>query len=191
MPVHCPRKSFEAPRGVALLVLFVCTGNICRSPLAERLAVAHARRLEISGFSASSAGVRAVVGHPIHPHAAHVLRQLGGNASDFAARQLTAKIAADADLVLTMTKAHRDAVLEVAPRQLRRTFTLSSAARLVSDFKARTFDDLAALRPRLPTDEMLDIPDPVGQGQEFHTLIGSEINALLPPVLQLWRNTAS
>ncbi|MGE2689150.1 low molecular weight phosphatase family protein [Mycolicibacterium pulveris] len=170
-------------------VLFICTGNICRSPLAERLAVAYATRLNISDFYASSAGVRAAIGRPMQPHAAVVLEQLGGEASNFAARQLTSRIASKADLVLTMTRAHRDAVLELAPRQLHRTFSLSDAARLVTELNARNVDDLAALRAQLPGGELLDIPDPIGQNSEFHASVGSQIAALLPPILELCRNS--
>jgi protein-tyrosine phosphatase len=72
-----------------------------------------------------------VVGYPVQPNAALVLEKLGGDASGFAARQLTSRIASDADLVLTMTRAHRDAVLELAPHRLHRTFTLREAARLI------------------------------------------------------------
>lgn len=168
-------------------VVFVCTGNICRSPTAERLATAYGARLELPGFRASSAGTHAVVAHPVHPDAAFVLERLGGDASDFAARQLTAKIASDADLVLTMTRAHRDAVLELAPSRLRRTFTLREAARLVSECGARDVDDLAGLRPKLASDETQDIPDPIGRGVEYYTTIGSQIAELLPPILELCR----
>jgi protein-tyrosine phosphatase len=128
-----------------------------------------------------------VVGHPMHPDAALVLEQLGGDASNFAARQLTSRIASDADLVLTMTRAHRDAVLELAPHRLHRTFTLSEAARLVSECNARNVADLAALRPQLAANETADIPDPIGQGAEYFSTIGSQIADLLPPILELCR----
>jgi low molecular weight protein-tyrosine phosphatase len=129
-----------------------------------------------------------VIAHPIHDEAARVLETLGGDVSDFAARQLTSKIASDADLVLTMTRAHRDAVLELAPRQLHRTFTLSEAARLVSEHNARNVADLVALRPRLAADELMDIPDPIGQSREIFAMIGSQIAEILPPVLELCRH---
>ena len=51
----------------------VCTGNICRSPTAERLAAAYAVQNGNPDITASSAGTRAVIGHPIHPDAAVVL----------------------------------------------------------------------------------------------------------------------
>jgi protein-tyrosine phosphatase len=174
-------------RGLALHILFVCTGNICRSPTAERLAVAYSARSEVPDFSASSAGTRAVVAHPIHHDAALVLERLGGEVSGFTARQLTPRIASDADLVLTMTRAHRNAVLEMAPHRLQRTFTLIEAARLASEFNARTVADLAALRSHLAADEPLDVPDPIGQGAEVFTRVGSEIADLLPPILELCR----
>jgi protein-tyrosine phosphatase len=175
-------------RGDALHVLFVCTGNICRSPTAERLAVAYRAQAQVPDFLAASAGTRAVIGHPIHADAALVLESLGGDSSDFAARQLNSKIASAADLVLTMTRAHRDAVLEQAPRQLRRTFTLTEAARLVSEYGARSVEDLAALRPHMAAAEFADILDPIGQSADVFVSIGSQIAELLPPILELCRS---
>ena len=123
----------------------------------------------------------------MHPDAALVLEKLGGEASNFAARRLTSRIAADADLVLTMTSAHRDAVLELAPQRLPRTFTLSEAARLVSEYNARNVADLAALRSQLAADETSDIADPIGQSAGYFSMIGSQIADLLPPILELCR----
>ncbi len=133
-----------------------------------------------------------MIGHPIHDDAALVLEKLGGDVSNFAARQLTSRIASDADLVLTMTRAHRDAVLELAPRHLNRTFTLSEASRLASECNARTVADLAALRPHLaPAHVLSDIPDPIGHSAEIFALVGSQIADLLPPVLELCRRSSA
>nr|WP_308197417.1 low molecular weight phosphatase family protein [Candidatus Mycolicibacterium alkanivorans] len=165
--------------------MFVCTGNICRSPTAERLATAYATQLQMTNFTASSAGTRAMINRPIHPAAAPVLEKLGGDASNFAARQLTPRIASDADLVLTMTQAHRDTVLELAPRQLHRTFTLPEAARLAAEFGPDKLSDLPRLRAYLRAGEAPDITDPIGQGPEIFSEVGSQIAELLPPVLEL------
>jgi len=170
-------------------ILFVCTGNICRSPTAERLAAAYAAEHGMPEMWASSAGTRAVIGHPVHPDAAIVLEELGGDASDFAARQLKPKIAADADLIIAMTSAHRDTVLETAPRQLQRTFTLTEVARLASLDGADTLAELAALRPHLTANDIADIPDPIGQSPEVFAAVGAQIASLLPPIVELCRRT--
>jgi protein-tyrosine phosphatase len=104
---------------------------------------------------------------------------------------LNAKIALDADLVLTMTKAHRDAVLELAPRQLHKTFTLVEAARLASDFDAQHVRELAALRGQVPARELHDIPDPIGRDAEFFAEVGAHITDALRPVLQLCQRAAT
>jgi protein-tyrosine phosphatase len=130
-----------------------------------------------------------VIGHPIHPDAAVVLDELGGDASNFAARQLKTKIATAADLIITMTSAHRDIVLEAAPRRLWRTFTLAEAARLASMEGAESLADLAALRPHLTANDIADIPDPIGQSPEVFAAIGAQIADLLPPILEVCRRT--
>lgn len=128
-----------------------------------------------------------MIAHPIHHDAALVLEKLGGDASGFAARQLTSKIASEADLVLTMTMAQRNTVLGLAPQKLHSTFTLSEAARLASEYDARDVADLVDLRPQLKTHDLTDIPDPIGQDPEIFTTVGSQIADLLPPILELCR----
>jgi protein-tyrosine phosphatase len=170
-------------------VLFVCTGNICRSPTGERLAAAYAAQHGIPDFTASSAGTRAVIGHAIHRDAAVVLEKLGGDASGFAARQLKPKIASAADLIITMTRAHRDIVLEAAPRQLQATFTLTEAALLASMNGVDTLADLAGRRPHLGQKDTSDVPDPIGQSPDVFASVGSQIAELLPPILELCRRS--
>jgi protein-tyrosine phosphatase len=155
--------------------------------MAERLAIAYADRVHFPELTASSAGTRAMTGHPIQPYAARVLEELGGDASNFAARQLKSTIAAYADLILTMTTANRDDALNLAPRQLHKTFTLREAARLASECGAQNLADLAELRPRLPAQGASDIPDPIGQDEAFFAMVGAQIADLLPPVLELCR----
>lgn len=84
-----------------------------------------------------------------------------------------------------MTRAHRDAVLEIAPQRLNRTFTLVEAARLVTEQNARAVADLANLRPHLDANDAVDIADPIGQSPEVFAAIGAQIAAALPPVLKL------
>lgn len=116
----------------------------------------------------------------MHSEALLVLQKLGGDGTGFAARQLTRRIASDASLILTMTKAHREAVLEMAPLQLHRTFTLTEASQIAPE--ARDLTELADLRPR---GEAKDIADPIGQSREVFETIGAQIAQLLPPILEL------
>jgi protein-tyrosine phosphatase len=141
----------------------------------------------IADYSAASAGIHAVIGHPVHPLAADVLTRRGGDPTNFAARQLTPPIASDADLVLTMTAVQREAVLELAPRQFRKTFTLGEAALLASLYNPHTVADLAPLRPYLPDHQPVEVADPIGLDPDFFEAVGAQIAALLPPVLTLCR----
>lgn len=126
----------------------------------------------------------------MHDQAALVLEGLGGDARGFAARQLTPKIASAADLILTMTRAHRDKVLEMAPRLLRRTFTLMEAAELAAHADARHIKDLAALRPQLAIQDAPDIADPIGQDAAVFAAVGFQIAELLPPILKLCKRSS-
>ncbi|WP_217637077.1 hypothetical protein [Geodermatophilus telluris] len=180
-------------------MLLVCTGNICRSALAERLGRAYLD--EALGAHADevvlvSAGVRAVVGSAMHPHSALVLRGLGGDPEGFRARQIRAATTIDADLVLTMTREHRREVLALAPRTLSRTFTLREAADLVRSVaadppgavladRARTLvRELHDARPRRQSSPDDDIRDPIGLPLDVHQEIGEVIAAALIPLLE-------
>jgi protein-tyrosine phosphatase len=188
-PTRIADSELGLREGISLHVLFVCTGNICRSPTAERLAAAFGAQLALPDFTTSSAGIQAVVGHPIHRDAALVLEGLGGDSSNFAARQLTPKIASGADLVLTMTRSHRDSVLERVPRLLHRSFTLSEAARLVTEGGAATVSDLPGLRAQITANDAMDVPDPIGQDPDVFEAVGSQIANLLEPIVDLCRRS--
>lgn len=168
---------------IAVQVLFVCTGNICRSPTAERLTLAYAKESGLD-VTASSAGTHGLTGHPMDPVAATVLHRLGGESDGFVARRVTARIAGNADLVLTMTARHRDEVLTIVPRKLRTTFTLLEAASLIEASGATTIEEMATARARHVVD-VLDIEDPYRQDHDRYTEIGQQIADALPRVLRV------
>jgi protein-tyrosine-phosphatase len=179
--------------GDPFTVLVVCTGNICRSPLAERLG--RARLSEFLGSADDavrihSAGTRAVVGSAMDPASAQVLRDLGGDPDGFVARQLTEQLVASADLTLTMTRDHRREVLGLGPRALSRTFTLREAAdllELVPEDVAQPRElvrRMAAARSLRAGGREDDVPDPIGRSAEVHALSGQMVAEALTPVLR-------
>jgi protein-tyrosine-phosphatase len=103
---------------VPFRVLHVCTGNICRSPMAELLM----RRMLDRGwpeqaerFVVESAGTWGHAGSPMEPHALTVLADHGVDGEAFRARELAAEHVAGADLVLAATREHRAAAVVLYP----------------------------------------------------------------------------
>jgi protein-tyrosine phosphatase len=109
-------------------ILTVCTGNICRSPLAE-----HLLRSELSGLAVtlSSAGTDALVGHAMDERAARYSAEYGGGSDAHAARQLTVEQLRESDLILALSREHRRAIVELLPRASHTTFTLREFKRLL------------------------------------------------------------
>jgi protein-tyrosine phosphatase len=115
-------------------VLHVCTGNICRSPMAQQIMRAEldrrlgARAREVVVSSAGTYG--GYEGGPMHPPAAAVLAAWDYPTDGFHATWLREPQVSAADLVLVATADHRRQVLQLEPRALRRTFTWKELARL-------------------------------------------------------------
>jgi protein-tyrosine phosphatase len=125
----------------AFRVLAVCAGNICRSPAVERIL-----RAELGGDSSVeivSAGTQALVGHPIAGPMAELLEAQGVDPAGFVARQLTAPMLAEADLVLALSRDLRSAAVTLHPRALRRTFTLRELAALAAGVEPEAIEATA------------------------------------------------
>ncbi len=109
---------------LACLVLFVCTGNTCRSPLAEALCKKRLAdqlgcsiaELPARGFHVISAGVSASLGGPAAVEAEHVAGVYGADLSAHRSRPLTAELAARADYLIGMTQGHLLAMTEMFPQ---------------------------------------------------------------------------
>lgn len=117
-------------------ILTICTGNVCRSPMAERLLQQKLDEIRPGVFDVRSAGIQALVNSPMDTRAEGLLRVLGGSSDGFAARQLQEAQLADVDLVLAMSIEHRDRILNLMPRLLKRTFTVRELARMLDALEA-------------------------------------------------------
>jgi low molecular weight protein-tyrosine phosphatase len=189
-------------------VLHVCMGNICRSPMAERLlivAVAEAAGVAtkdadglVHSHSAGTGGWHA--GEEMHPSAARQVQARGGDATGFAARRLRSDHLDAADLVLVATADQQLYVTALRPDAAPRTFVLGELGRLLR------MVDLAALPPDGATPEATydrgvalvaaldaarggaaplpgdDLDDPWGRGEKTFARVAEEIDDLLRPL---------
>ena len=170
-------------------LLFVCTGNICRSPTAELLAAA---ALPAERFRVHSAGTYGLHGYAIEPGAARELTARGIDSASFRARRLTEELVRDADLILTATREHRGAVVTLDPHALPRTFTMREFARLLDHVQPagdpRALVALVAAArgryaPARPEDD--DVADPYGRGSVAYAAALMDITEALRRPLEV------
>ena len=188
-------------------ILHVCVGNICRSPMAERLlTLALHTRLGPSVedlYLSHGAGTGSWhVGEPMNPPAARLLAQRGGDASGFAARKLTADMITASDLILCATAWQVTAVLSLVPAAAPRTFVLGEFGRLLAKADLAglpAFEDdphtrgvalveaVDALRiygggKRLRSDDNDDLDDPYGMPDTFFARTADTIERTVVPL---------
>ncbi len=166
-------------------ILVVCSGNICRSPLAEQLLRARLATASES-FRLLSAGTVADEGATMTEEAAALSARYGGDPHGHRSRPLSATQIQSADLVLAATRAHRAAVVSLVPRASRITFTLKEFAALVQSLSP---DDVAGLSDAAAVVEAAaaqrgfvqhhddDIEDPYRQPLDVYERVAEAIDA--------------
>jgi protein-tyrosine phosphatase len=206
--------SREAQLTPPFVVLSVCLGNICRSPMAERM-LAHLVRERLGDAAdayvhSESAGTGGWhVDEPMNPPAARELRRRGAVDEGFRARKLLGAHLDTADLILTATAEHLEVVGGLRPDASHRAFVLGEFGRLLADVDparlpagdgtpasvyARGIALVAAAdvarigSGREPTD---DLDDPWGRADVWFKRAADEIEAVLEPFVALLLPTHS
>ncbi len=144
-------------------ILFVCTGNTCRSVMAQELFKKMLREQGIENVKVSSAGIAALPSYGISGLLEKVLKEAGIEVSNHKPTQAAPQIVRDADLILVMERRHKETILEMAPEVKNRVFLLKEFAN---------------------EEENLDIPDPIGQPEEVYRSRLQEIKGYLLKVLE-------
>jgi RpiB/LacA/LacB family sugar-phosphate isomerase len=135
-------------------ILFVCTGNICRSPMAEGL-FRHATRGRMD-CRVVSAGVGAMEGQAPSLHAIRALKELGIDISQQRSRMLTSDLVDHADYIFGMTHSHVDSVMLLFPQAAEKTFLLREFDETLDEFEK-------------------DISDPIGGSYETYAYTRDQI----------------
>ncbi|GAB3690284.1 low molecular weight phosphatase family protein [Corynebacterium nasicanis] len=187
-------------------ILTICTGNICRSPLAKYLLAAQLR--DIPEIEVDSAGTHPLTGAPMFDVSRAVAESFGvEDTSDHRARAATEQLLAGTDLVLAMSREHRRHVVELHPPVTRRVFTIREFARLAAalpedileeELRAAAASPVERLRAAvravalsrsmhaLPADpEEDDVVDPYRRELSVHETSAADIEAAVDAVVAL------
>ena len=144
-------------------VLFICTGNVCRSPMAEAL-FRHATKGR-GEFRVVSAGIGAMDGQPPSPYSVRAMQELGVDISRQRSRMLTPDLVQSADIILGMTHSHVDTVAVLYPPAAEKTFML------------REFDETLE-----PFEK--DISDPIGSSYQVYVACRDQIEQGIASLLK-------
>jgi len=153
MPKTAPPPSDAHP-----LVLFVCTGNVCRSPMAEALLRHHLP--PGSPWRVASAGISAFNGDVPSAGAVQAMSEQEIELPTHRSQLLTEALVREAQVIVALTRDHRDDILDRFPAASQKVFLL------------RSFD------PRSGDDK--DVPDPIGSGLAVYRCCRDSIAAAIP-----------
>ncbi len=167
-------------------VLFVCTGNLCRSATAEAFARREMQRNTGTPLRFISAGTHAVEGNPAASRSMTAAAERGAALERHHARELTRRRVRASHLILCMAAEHRPYVLAMDRSAARRTFLIASFARAVSqwswlaDSPAELVTMAAEHLRELPGD---DIADPLGHPPEAYAVCAERLDGLVTTVV--------
>jgi len=154
-------------------ILFICTGNTCRSAMAEGIfkKILKERTKDDSKFNILSAGISALPGMNPTPEAIKVMTEKGIDISRHIATQVKEDLVKKADLILVMSKTHKDYIKTKFTFAQNKIYLLKEFAQ-ISEFKSIQ-----------KTDENYEVVDPLGRPIEFYRTIARDLEENLENIL--------
>ena len=154
-------------------VLFVCTGNTCRSPMAERLLIQYLADEGVNNITVSSAGVAAFAGDAMSYETAALLAEQGCSIEGFSSSPVVSQLLDTSDVVLAMTRSHLAALNAAFPECSDKCYLLDSNWVDTSSAKVISNQDIA---------------DPIGCGRSAYESVADDFKRIFPNLINWLKN---